>query len=152
MPERSLSEAAVIVATVDPDAYASGTQLTDAIDMSVHREVVFYVLAGAIPSSGTYNFKVTESDSSGGTYKQISGKGITALTNAGTDSDKQAIVRVRAEDLSTGYRYIKGSLRCTGAASANDAAVMALATQSRWSDAVTTTGYGDLSTVDEIVA
>lgn len=152
MTEHLMSERLAVVATIDPDAYASGTQLSDAIDMAYHREVMFIIQAGVIPSSGTYNFVVTESATSGGTYTQITGKSITALTNAGTDSDKQVIVNVKASEMGTGMRYLKGSLRMTGNAAANDAAVLALAGKSRFSDAVTSTVYGDLASVDEVVA
>ena len=150
MAERLLSECLAIVGTVDPDAYATGTQLTDAIDMSVHRQVMFIVEAGTLGSSATIDFYVMECATSGGTYTRLSGKNITQLTQAGTDSDKQAIVNVRAEELTAGYRYLKGSLRVGTATS--DAGVMALASKTRFSDAVTTTSYGDLASVDEIVA
>ena len=147
--ERLISEAISIVGTVDPDAYATGTQLTDAIDMSVHRRVAFIVQVGALGSSATADFYVMECATSGGTYTRLTGKNITQLTQAGTDSDKQAIVNVAAEELTSGYRYLKGSLRIGTAAS--DAAVIALA-DPIYSDAVTSTAYGDLSSVDEIVA
>lgn len=147
-----MSDHLAIVATIDPDAYASGTQLSDAIDMSVHNRIMVILQAGVIPSSGTYNLKLTESATSGGTYTQISGKGITALTAAGTDSDKQAIVNLEADELGDGMRYVKVSLRMTGNASANDAGVLVLADESRFSTAVTTAAYGDLASVDEIVA
>lgn len=149
MSEKLLSEALAIVATIDPDAYGTGTQASDAIDMSVHEQVMFIVEAGALGSSATLDFYVMECATSGGTYTRLTGKNITQLTQAGTDSDKQAIINVRAEELTSGYRYLKGSLRIGTAAS--DCGMMALAT-SRLSDAVTSTSYGDLASVDEIVA
>lgn len=147
--ERLISEAVSVVATVDPDAYATGTQLSDVIDMSLIRRVAFIVQAGTLGSSATLDFYVMECATSGGTYTRLSGKSITQLTQAGTDSDKQAIVNVSAEELTSGYRYIKGSLRIGTATS--DAAVIALG-DPIYSDAVTTTAYGDLASVDEIVA
>lgn len=145
-----LSEAIAIVAGIDPDAYTTGTQLTDVIDMSVHNQVMFIVEAGTLGSSATLNFYVMECATSGGTYTRLSGKNITALTQAGTDSDKYAIVNVKASELTEGYRYLKGSLRIGTATS--DAGAIVLASKTRYSDAVTSTSYGDLAVVDEIVA
>ena len=144
-----LSEYLAVVATVDPDAYATGTQLTDAIDMEDHEQVMFIVQLGTMASSATIDFYVMECATSGGTYTRLSGKSITQLTEAGTDSDKQAIVNVKASELGTGMRYLKGSLRI--GTDAVDSGVIALAT-SRFSHAVTSTSFGDLASVDEIVA
>lgn len=149
MAEKLFSEEWVIVATVDPDAYGTGTQLSDAIDMSVHNQVAFIVEAGALGSSATLDFYVMECATSGGTYTRLSGKNITQLTQAGTDSDKQAIVNVRADELTSGYRYLKGSLRIGTASS--DASMLALG-RPIYTHAVTSTAYGDLASVDEIVA
>jgi len=149
MSEKLMSEYLAIVATIDPDAYATGTQLSDAIDMSVHQRVMFIVEAGALGASATLDFYVMESATSGGTYTRVSGKNITQLTQAGTDSDKQAVVNVSADELSTGMRYLKGSLRVGTATSDCGAPCLA---EKRFSDAVTSTSYGDLASVDEIVA
>lgn len=150
MAENLLSDRLAVVATIDPDAYATGTQASDAIDMSVHREVMFIVQLGTLGSSATIDFYVMECATSGGTYTRLTGKSITQLTDAGTDDDKQAIVNVSADELTAGYRYLKGSLRVGTAAS--DAGMIALAGKSRFSTAVTTSVYGDLASVDEIVA
>ena len=143
-----LSEILAVVGTVDPDAYVTGTSLTDAIDMEDHEQVIFTVMVGELGSSATVDFYVMESTASGGTYTRLSGKSITQLTDAGTDDDKQAIVVVKASELTSGYSFLKGSLRIGAADS--DAAVIAQAT-SRFSDAVTSTSFGDLASVDEIV-
>lgn len=147
--EKLISEALSIVGTVDPDAYATGTQLTDAIDMSVNRRVMFIVTVGDLGTAATIDFYVMECATSGGTYTRLTGKNITQLTKTGTDGDKQAIVNVSSEELTSGMRYLKGSMRVGTAAS--DAAVIALG-DPIYSDAVTSTAYGDLASVDEIVA
>lgn len=155
MAERLLSEQLAIVAVIDPDDRASSTTLGDAIDMSVHRKVMFIVMTGAMDSTAgarTIDFVVSECATSGGSYTQISGKSITQLT--GANANKQAIVNVNADELTAGYRYIKGSLRVGGVTGtgSNETAVLALAGETRFSDAVTSTSYGDLASVDEIVA
>jgi hypothetical protein len=113
---------------------------------------MFIVMWGVTQATRTIDFVVTQSDASGGTYIQMSGKSITQVT--GTSDNGQAIVNVNADELSAGYRYIKGSLRVGGVTGtgANETCVLALAGETRFSDAVTSTSYGDLASVAEIVA
>ena len=141
-----LSEQLAIVATIDPDAYAASTVLTDAIDMSKFRRVMFIVMAGTLGASATLDFKVTECATSGGTYSDLSGKSITQLTQAGSDDDKQVIVEVAAEEMGSGKRYLKGSLTIGTATS--DAGVIALADVGRYKPE----SGSDLASVDEIVS
>jgi hypothetical protein len=146
MTER-LSEMLSVVATVDPDAYGTGTQNSDVIDMEQHQKVMFIVQAGTLGSSATLDFNVYGSAAVGMTSAAlITGKSITQLTEAGTDADKQAIVEVTADEVAAqGYRYIRGNLIIGTATS--DAGLIALAT----SDYSPASDY-DLSSVDEIVA
>lgn len=152
MTEHLMSDRLAIVSVIDPDDRASSTTLGDAIDMSVHDKVMFIVQCGTVANARTVDFQVRESATSGGSYTLITGKSITQLT-AG-DSNKQAIVNVRADELGTGMRYLKGSLRVGGVTGtgANETAVLTLAGKSRYSTAVATTTYGDLASVDEIVS
>ena len=145
------SERLAIVEVIDPEAMTAGTTAGDAIDMSVHDQVMFIVMTGNLGASGTVDFQVKESSESGGTYHKISGKSITQMTEAtSTRYDSQAVVNVKASELAVDHRYIKGYLAIGTATS--DVAVLALASNSRFSDAVYTTTYGDLASVVEIVA
>lgn len=152
MSEHLMSERLAVVSVIDPDNRASSTTLGDAIDMAYHEQVMFIVMWGVTQATRTIDFVVSECATSGGTYTQLSGKSITQV--AGTSDNGQAIVNVRREELSTGYRYLKGSLRVGGVTGtgANETCVLTLATRSRFSDAVTSTTYGDLASVAEIVA
>ena len=155
MTEHLLSDRLAIVSVHDPDDRASGTTTGDAIDMSVHRQVMFIVMAGVLDTTAaarTIDFMVRESATSGGTYTPISGKSITQIT--GANGNTQAVVNVDAAELTAGYRYIKGDLRIGGVTGTgnNETAVLALAGHSRFSDAVSSTTYGDLASVGEIVA
>ncbi len=141
-----LSEQLAVVACIDPDAYGTGAQSSDAIDMRYHRRVIFIVQVGTLGTNATVDFKVQECATSGGSYSDLSGKSITQLTDAGTDDDKQAIVEVAAEEMGAGMRYLKGVLTIGTAAS--DAGVIALADCTRYHPA---SDY-DLASVDEIVA
>lgn len=146
--EGRLSEALALVATIDPDAYGTGTQNTDVIDMKYHRRVIFIVMAGDLGSAATLDFAVKADTASNGSFTTtLNGKSITQLTQAGTDSDKQAIIEVTAEEVAAeGFRYLRG-LATLGAA-ASDYGVVALASNNRYTPA---SDY-DLATVDEIVA
>jgi len=140
-----LSEQLAVVATIDPDAYSAGAQNSDSIDMKNFRRVIFIVLAGDLGTDATLDFKVQES-ADGSSWSDLSGKAITQLTQAGGDSNKQAIVEVAAEELSSGKRYVRGVMTIGTAAS--DAGMVALADTARYLPA----SDFDLSSVDEIVA
>ena len=143
-----LSERVGVVATVDPDAYGTGDQTTDVIDMKNVNRVMFVVMAGTLGTSATLDFLVKGDTASNGSFTTtITGKSITQLTEAGADSDKQAIVEVTAEEAKAqGFRYIRGTL--TIGAATSDAGVIAIASGLAYEPA---SDY-DLATVDEIVA
>lgn len=145
-----MSDVIARVAAIDPDAYATGTQLSDAIDMAFHRRIMAIVEAGTLGSSAVLNAVLTSSATSGGTYTQISGKSITALTQAGTDSDKAAIINLSAAEMPAGHRYVKLSCRLTVATS--DYGANVLADKPRYTSASATANAHDASDVDEIVA
>jgi len=145
MVER-LSEALPIVACIDPDAYGTGSQVGDEIDMLYFERVIFVVMAGTLGALATLDFRVQEATTSGGAFSNLTGKAITQLTQAGTDSDKQAIVEVKADELTPNYRYLRGIL--TIGVATSDAGMVALADTARWKPGSDL----DLASVDEIVA
>lgn len=153
MSERKLSEMLALVSAIDPDAYATGTQTSDQIDMQEHREVIFILQVGTISVGSTIDFRIYEApdgnkSTTGGTYVLL--KEATALD--ADDDDKQVIINIRADDLSSGYRWIKAEVVLGGTADSVDMSAVAFADRNRFSDAVVSTSKGDLSTVDEIVA
>ncbi|HEY4723051.1 MAG TPA: hypothetical protein VII92_14455 [Anaerolineae bacterium] len=142
-----IDQAVAIVECTDPDAYATGATTGDIIDMANFEQVMFVVMAGTLGSSATVDFQVYQSTASNmASPAVITGAAITQLTEAGTDSDKQAIVVVRQPDLTSGYRYIRGTL--TVGTATSDAGVIALGAYPTYGPA---SDY-DLTSVDEIVA
>lgn len=135
-----------LVGTVDPQSATAGDYATDVIDMSKYQKVVFYVLVGAMTTDGTLNFVVKGDSASGGSFTTtVTGKSITQLTEAGTDSNKQVVVEVTAEEaIMQDFRYVKGVL--TTATAASLVAVAAVGVDARYSPA------DDLASVDEVVA
>lgn len=142
-----LSERIAVIGTVDPDANTAAAYNTDVIDMKLWKQVMFVVMAGDLGSSATLDFLVNGDTASGGSYATaITGKAITQLTQAGTDSDKQAIVNVTAEEAAAqGLRYLRGTM--TVGTATSDCGVIVLGELAHYSDA----SENDLSTVDEII-
>lgn len=142
-----LSEKIAVVATIDPDAYTTGVQSSDYVDMADFEKVMFIVQVGTLGSLATVDFKLQEAkDTSATGLQDISGKSITQMTAAGTDSDKQAIVEISAPELSEGYRYVKGVM--TIGVAASDASMVAVAGDPKYSPVAAF----DLASVDEIVS
>ena len=119
-----LSEAVAVVATIDPDNYTAGTNLSDAIDMNDYSQILVIGCVGDMAATATLDLKVTQATTSGGTYKDVSGAAVTQLTQASPDdSNKQVLINVDQTDLDmdNGYRYVKVSM--TTATAASDAGV-----------------------------
>lgn len=140
------SENQAVVGIIDPDVYTAAEYLTAAIDMNKFESLQAIVMAGTLGASATLDAKLTASATSGGTYTDITGKAITQLTQAGTDSDKQSIINLRAEELTEGLRYVKLSM--TVGTATSDAGAIVMGANPRNAPA----SDNDLSTVDEIVA
>lgn len=139
-------EIATIVATIDPDAYSTGTQGSDWVSMKDFPQVDFWVQAGTLGSSAVLNCKARQATSAAGAgAKDISGKAITALTQAGTDSDKQACIHVDAHDLDAGFTHVQAVATLTVATS--DYGLTAVGFFPPYAPAA---DY-DLSTVDEYI-
>jgi hypothetical protein len=143
------SDIAAVAAVIDPDAYSASTVTSGWVSMSTFRQIMAIVFAGTLGASATVDAKLQQAtDSSGTGAKDIAGKAITQLTQAGTDDDKQAVINCRADelDLDNGFDYVRLSI--TIATAACDAGGVILGMNP---------GYGgasdnDAATVDEIVA
>lgn len=146
-PNSKMYERVAVVATIDPDAYGTGAQNTDVIDMRMIRKVLFVIMAGTLGTDATLAFEVRGDTASNGSFTtKITGKEITTLTETGTDSDKQAIVEVSSEEvILQGFRYIRGV--ATLAAATSDYGVVALGGDTQFMPA---TEY-DLASVAETV-
>ncbi len=140
-----LSERLAVVGVVDPDANAAGTFRTDAIDMADFNEVMIIFLLGTSVTAGSHVLSATEEvvSGTGSGAQALSGKAAAALTTGSNDT--QAIVHVRASDLTQGFRFVYGVLVQTTAGA--DSSVIAIAGAPRFHPA---TDY-DLASVVEIV-
>jgi len=148
MPNALGSEQAAVVGVIDPDATAASTVTTAWVDMALWEQLLAIVMAGTLGASATLNAKLQQAqDSSGTGAKDIAGKAITALTQAGTDSDKQALINLRAAelDIDGGFSFVQLSL--TVAAATSDAGAVLLGMGPRYGPA----SDNDAASVDEIV-
>ena len=142
------SENFAVLATLNPVSQAAATVVSAYVDARKFAMITAVLATGVLGASATIDAKLRQAtDSSGTGVKDITGKAITQLTEAGTDSDKQAIVEVTAEEVfAQGFRYIRGALVIGTATS--DAGMIAIASEPRYFPA---SDY-DASSVDEIVA
>lgn len=119
------SERCAIVGVIDPDAYTAATYTTDAVDASKFRRLMAVVFAGDLGSSATINAKLQKcTDSSGTSAEDISGAAITQLTQAGTDSNKQAIINFDCQHLEGSAKYFVRLSVTVGTATSDAGAVL----------------------------
>ncbi|MFO0876497.1 MAG: hypothetical protein U0840_03910 [Gemmataceae bacterium] len=136
-------ERAAVVSTIDPANLNNNTSTGDAVDMSKFRSAMFILALGA--NDSTVDFKLTECATSGGSYTDITGKAITQETG-GDEDNLQFVICVRAEELSSGMRYVKPSVT-VGNGTTNLGCVIGLGLEPRYGPA----SDDDLSSVDQII-
>ena len=146
---RTLQDSVALVATIDPDAYTAAAYTSDYVDMSKFHRIQAMVLVGDMGASGTIDAKLVQAtDSSGTGSKDISGKAITQLTQAGSDDNKQAIINLHMSELDLDNNFDFCALTVTVAAATSDMGAVIIGVDARHDPATAS----DLSTVDEIVS
>ena len=113
MSDNLFSEDWAVVGVIDPDAYAGGTQLTAAIDMSKFEQLAVVLLLGDRVAGATVDLAVQASATSGGSYVTITGKSITQITTSSpttASSNRQAIIHVRSGEITDNKQYVKALL------------------------------------------
>jgi hypothetical protein len=104
------------------------------------------VFVGTLGSSATVDAKFEQANTAaGGDVKDVTGKAITQLTQAGTDSDKQAVINLQSEELDVngGFRWAR--LTVTVGTATSDMGAAVFGCDPRYSPPT------DLYSVDEIV-
>lgn len=142
------SNEVAVVATIDPDAYTAAAYVSDYVNMADYERIMAVVMAGTLGTSATLDAKLVQAtDSSGTGVKDVTGKAITQMTQAGTDSDKQAVINCRREDLdyNNGFEFV--ALSITIGTATSDAGGVVLGVDARYGPA----SGNDLASVDEIV-
>lgn len=141
------SNEAVLAGIIDPDAYAASTVTSGWVSLVTYEAIQAIVMAGTLGASATLDAKLEQASDSGGTgAKDITGKAITQLTQAGTDSDKQAIINCRSDELDVANSFTHVRLSMTIGTAASDAGGLILGHYARYQPAT------DATTVDEVVS
>ncbi len=113
------TERVAIAAVLDPEARTAGDTTSAYVAASHFNTMLGVLMAGAIPAGANVVLKFVQAkDATGTDVKDITGKVTTALTGAG-DSDKQAAINVRAEelDVNNGFGFVALVLTVAGTGS-----------------------------------
>lgn len=126
-PNAKGSELFAVLATIDPASLAVGTVTTGWLSVANFHALVASIETGALGTSATLDAKLQQAlDSSGTSVKDITGKAITQLTQAGGGSAKQVLINVKPEELDTvnGFGFVRLSITVGVAASLAGAQVL----------------------------
>ncbi len=126
-PNAKGSELFAVLATIDPASLAVGTVTTGWISVANFHALVASIETGALGTLATLDAKLQQAlDSSGTSAKDITGKAITQLTQAGGGSAKQVLINVKPEELDTvnGFGFVRLSITVGVAASLASAQVL----------------------------
>lgn len=146
-PNILLSDRVRILGVIDPDVQVAGALSSEWVAMADVANLMAIVMVGTMVTASTVDAKLEQATDSGGTgVKDITGKAITQLTEAGTDDDKQAIINLRPDELDTDNDFTHARLTMTVAVDDSDTAALVLISEARYEP------LADLASVDEIVS
>lgn len=140
----AFTEAVDVLATINPASYNSA-QTSAWVTLDKTDRLVAVAAVGAIAASGTLDMKLRQAkDASGTAAKDITGKAIVQVTQAGGGSNKVYAIEVRGIELDTENGFSHVAVVLTPAVAATIAGVLLLGTAARhepvagtlWSQAV----------------
>lgn len=103
------------VTALYPANRAAAVYNTAWADASGHHRFVVELFVGVLAAGATVDLALQEAtDDDGANAANIAGKAIAQLTQAGGDGDDTVIIEVRCEELTPGYRYVRGVLTIAG--------------------------------------
>ncbi len=115
------------------------------VSLANYHRAVILVSVGDMAASSTLDIDIEQATDSGGTgVKNITGKSITQLTQAGTDSNKIVIIEIQSEELDVASDFDHIRVEVTPAVGAVEFAVFVLGFEPRFAPVSTTA-------IDEIV-
>lgn len=128
-PNAKGSECLAILATIDPSNQAVGTLNTAWISVANFHGLLALIETGTLGAAATVNAKLQQAlDNTGTGAVDITGKAITALTQAGGGSNKQTLINLKPEEMDTigGFGFVRLSLTVAAAASQTAAQLIGL--------------------------
>lgn len=137
-----------IVGKIDPDAYSANTYTSGWIDMKDFAGVLAILMVGTMGTNATVDAKFQQAtDGSGTGAKDVAGRAITQLTQAGTDdSDKVVTLELVTEDMDRDNSFTHVRFSATNGTAAVDFGALVLGHLPRHGTAVET----DLAAVAEV--
>lgn len=131
---------------IEPDAYAANTYTTGWLSMRDFARLTAILMVGTLGSSATFDAKLQQAkDSSGSGAKDISGKAITQMTQAGTDSDKMSAIELEASELDQANKFDHVRLSMTVGTATSDCGALVVRHSPLYAPV-------DDSNLDEVVA
>lgn len=131
---------------IEPDAYTANTYTTSWLSMRDYQRLAAILMIGDMVTNSTIDAKLRQAKTSGGAgAKDVTGKAVTQLTAAGSDSNKLVVIELNAEELDVNGKYDYVQLSVTIAAAASDFAALVV----RF---VTNYAPVDRTNLDEVVA
>ncbi|WP_424195526.1 hypothetical protein ACMYR3_06155 [Ampullimonas aquatilis] len=115
-----LSEGLAVLAAVDPQSVAAGTVTTAWFPVLNFHRFLALIGTGALGASATVDVKFQQAQDAAGTgAKDVTGKALTQLTQAGGASNKQAMIDLNSSDVDTnnGFGWVRLSMTVGVAAS-----------------------------------
>lgn len=115
------TERVAILATIDPDAYGTGTQTSDWVNVEEWGQLMAVVYSGIIVTSGKIDAQLRQATSStGANTSTIAGKAITQISTV-AGNDKQCIITLKPEELNVAGGYSFVALKMTFTTAGADA-------------------------------
>lgn len=146
IPNVRPSGRATVLAVLNPVSQAAATVTSGWVSMETLQNVLAVLQVGALGVSATVDAKIQQAkDSSGTGAKDITGKAITQLTQAGTDSNKEVLINVDADELDVNGAFTHVRLSVTVATAACLISAIVLGFDARYQPA------SHSATVDEVV-
>lgn len=143
------SDRVAVAAVIDPDAYTAGTVTSGWVPIASFEKLLAVVMAGTLGASATLDAKLEQAqDGSGTGAKDVTDKAITQMTQAGGDSDKQAVINMVGEELDVNNGFTHVRLSMTVATATSDAGGTILGLNPRYGKA----SASDAASVAEIVS
>lgn len=97
---------------IEPQVLNNGNDKTGALDMAVFRRAIFAMNLGSVTGGGSVTFKLQESETTtDGDFSDVSG---TTATMSVTTANKLYTLEIRADQLSSGQRYVRAVATETG--------------------------------------
>lgn len=151
MAENLLSERLSIIGTCDPDSYSTQTIYSDAFDMRKWRRVMVVSMVGNWATAASCVGVMYAGATSTGAWTTLLGKTFT-MTEVLLNVSGQTVINLSAAEVaSTGKRWARLGVTLSGATSVDFAAVV-IGDNGRYAEPFTTIAFGDLSSVDQIIA